>query len=64
MGISANIFPHFFVGFYPLNPFLPMELIYKQCVLSPKWLYVKDTLCDEAFRTIKVTHSAPGDMSF
>lgn len=64
MGIFASIFSHIFVVFYPLNPFSAMELIYKQCVLSPKWLYEKDTLCNEAFHTIKATQSAPGDMSF
>lgn len=64
IGAYLQTFPPHFCGFLPLNPFSAMELIYKQCVLSLKWLYVKDTLCNEAFHTIRATQSAPRDTSF
>lgn len=57
-----QLFKHFslhFCGFHSFNPFSATELICKQCVLSSKWLYVKDTLCSEAFLTIRATQSAP-----
>jgi len=56
--LCKHLSPHF-CGFHPFNPFSAMELICKQCVLSSKWLYVKDTLRSEAFLTIRATQSAP-----